>query len=101
VYLAAVLKYLAAEVLELAGIMSQDYKKRWVIPRYILLTIRNDTELDEVTKNMVFADASISCHIHPGSCFLRLELIMCVVLPIILSSPAKVEAFFNGKDPTD
>ncbi|VDQ02308.1 unnamed protein product [Trichobilharzia regenti] len=48
VYLAAVLKYLATEVLELAGRVAPDNNKTRIIPHHLHAAIRNDEELSKL-----------------------------------------------------
>lgn len=51
VYQAAVMEYLTAEILELAGNAARDNKKTRIIPRHILLAVANDEELHQVSFN--------------------------------------------------
>lgn len=54
-YLSAVLEYLAAEILELAGNASRDSKKNRITKRHMLLAIRHDYELNATFKCALLA----------------------------------------------
>ncbi len=70
VYLAAVLEYLTAEILELAGNAARGNKKTRIIPRHLQLAVRNDEELNKLMGRVTIAQGVI----------LYFSLVHCFVL---------------------
>ncbi|XP_023670648.1 H2A histone family member 1a like [Paramormyrops kingsleyae] len=59
VYLTAILEYLCAEVLELAGNASRDNKKLRITPRHIQLAVRNDEELNALLGSVTISEGGV------------------------------------------
>ena len=64
VYLTAVLEYITAEILELAGNAATDAKQQRIIPRHIQLAIRNDEELNRYMQNVTISGGGVLPNIH-------------------------------------
>ncbi|KAJ7742654.1 histone-fold-containing protein [Mycena maculata] len=63
-YVAAVVEYLPAEILELAGNAARDNKHR-IVPRHLQLVIRNDEELGKLLGSVVISQGGVVPHIDP------------------------------------
>lgn len=64
VYMAAVMEYLTAEVLELSVNVVCDNKKTRIIPRHIQLASRNDMELNKLLRGVTIAVGGVLQNIH-------------------------------------
>ncbi|NWI33487.1 H2A1 protein, partial [Sula dactylatra] len=65
IYLAAVLEYLSAELLELAGNAARENKKARILPRHIQLAVRNDDELNKLFSTVTVAQGGVLPNIVP------------------------------------
>lgn len=66
IYIAAVVEYLCAEVLELSGNAAHDNKQKRISPRYIQLAVNNDEEISKFVGNVTFAQGGVVPQIHPN-----------------------------------
>jgi len=63
-YIAAIVEYLCAEILELSGNAAIDNNKKRIIPRHIMMAIRNDEELNKLLNTVYIANAGVLPSVH-------------------------------------
>lgn len=68
VYLAAVLEYIMAEVLELSTISASSTKKKRITPRHIQLAIQDDEELSRLFGGVTIPAGGGEAHVHAVVC---------------------------------
>lgn len=66
VFAAAVIEYLVAEVLELAGNAARDNKRVRINPRHVMLAVRNDEELNKLLRGVTIPSCGVLPNIHPS-----------------------------------
>ncbi|WRT66850.1 uncharacterized protein IL334_003813 [Kwoniella shivajii] len=59
IYMAAVLEYLSAEILELAGNACRDNKRSRIKPRDLQLAVRNDEELNKLLDKVTISEGGV------------------------------------------
>ncbi|XP_037047767.1 histone H2A-beta, sperm-like [Bradysia coprophila] len=64
VFMAGVLEYVAAEILECAGTVARDNQKQRINPRHINVAVRSDSELDKLFKDITIPGGGVLPFIH-------------------------------------
>lgn len=65
VYLAAVLEYLTAEILELASDVAKDFNKIVLTPRHLMMAIRKDEEFNKLLASVTISSGGVIPSINP------------------------------------
>ncbi|NWV94029.1 H2A4 protein, partial [Machaerirhynchus nigripectus] len=65
VYLATMLEYLTAKILDLASDLGCESKKTHINPHPIMLTIRNDVKLNKLVESVTTAQGGLLPYIQP------------------------------------
>ncbi|KAL7069673.1 hypothetical protein ACQ4LE_011121 [Meloidogyne hapla] len=66
VFLAAVLEYLCAEIIDGAGNVAKENKKQQITPRHLLLAIKADEELKIISEHVTIVQGGVVPNIHSG-----------------------------------
>jgi histone H2A len=60
---AAALEYLVAELIEMAGNFCIANKKKRIIPRHLMLAIRQDAEFNQLLSDVIISEGGVQPHI--------------------------------------
>lgn len=63
VYMSTILEYMVAELIELSGECAHQHKRKRIMPRHILLSVKQDHELSFLLKDVVMPQGGVSPHI--------------------------------------
>jgi len=63
-YMAAIVEYLCAEVLELSGNAARDNSRTRISPRHVMLAVRNDEELNKLLDRVHIANSGVIPSVH-------------------------------------
>ena len=66
VYLAGVLEYLTADLVETCGLRTKDSKRKRITPRDILFSLREDEDMFYFTRHAIVAQGGVLPYIHKG-----------------------------------
>ena len=65
VFMACVLEYITAEILEVAGEVCEAHKKKTISPSHINLGMRSDFELAKLGAEIIVSNSSLPLSINP------------------------------------
>ena len=78
VFAAAVMQFLTEEIFLLAGDAAAAGKKKRILPRHIMLAIRNDEELSKLLAEAMIVEAGVPSNIH-GALFKKGKLAQAAI----------------------
>lgn len=63
--MAGVVEYLIAEIMEIAGEVAKDHKRKRITPRHIMLAVSMDEEFDKLFAHTTIASGGVLPKINP------------------------------------